>query len=766
MADIKIYGTLVSATTDKAIVKNEQVVGGFMVLTAAERDSLTTALKKEGMTIFCTDDSKYYRLSQGAWIEVLNTEGVITEDKLKVDVLNNASIRTENDAMYLDLNKINLDTKVTGTIPVLLTLADDTKSGIMSKSDYSTLHSLVTRVNTLEGKTTRLLYTDGGNPTAEEINTFVEGEGYTSPFSGIAVVVAGTYHVWHYYENDNIGWRDDGVDTVNTFTNTAPGMIKGTATDGKVFAETDGTGSVYGWDNLLMRVSEAEDAIGAKQDEITAANKLNADYIESGTTNKVFTSAEKEKLSGIAEGANKTVVDSTLSTTSTNPVQNKVINTALSGKANTTHTHKIADVTNLQTTLDGKASTNPATQSANGLMSKDDKTKLDGISADATEIRLSDMEDNLRNIATDLGNKVDAVDGKGLSTNDFTDAEKFKLGEIEDNANRTIVDNKVTALGTNPVKGSAIYDELNNLKTYVGDNYLKKQKVAPKYNTIYGLVKETAEQTMFSYDALEKVADKVTAIDSTNKTDTTKYTSVKAAVDYVDSKSIYYIPIIVTYTDNSLNGTFTIDESYKDIINQNADFNRIAFLDDDGEYIFYCKDHMNLLWFVIYRDRVTGIIYYIELDLTGADYLSGTITSYPLTTVSNEPLAITVAESAINNTSGTQIADAMYAVLIDANKASGTRIKLTNSTSNTTIMLTFNNNTATEYNYTALVNNLYYTINVKTGTANTIYITRDAFGVDTSDATANAADLLLDKTAYNADGKITGTIEDYNGEME
>ena len=108
----------------------------------------------------------------------------------------------------------------------------------------------------------------------------------------------------------------------------------------------------------------------------------------------------------------------------------------------------------------------------------------------------------------------------------------------------------------------------------------------------------------------------------------------------------------------------------------------------------------------------------------------------------------------------------MYAILIDANKASGTRIKLTNSTSNTTIMLTFNNNTATEYNYTALVNNLYYTINVKTGTANTIYITRDAFGVDTSDATANATDLLLDKTAYNADGKITGTIEDYNGEME
>ena len=47
-----------------------------------------------------------------------------------------------------------------------------------------------------------------------------------------------------------------------------------------------------------------------------------------------FTTAEKEKLEGIETGANKTVVDSTLSSTSTNPVQNKVINTALGNKAN------------------------------------------------------------------------------------------------------------------------------------------------------------------------------------------------------------------------------------------------------------------------------------------------------------------------------------------------------------------------------------------------------------------------------------------------
>ena len=56
-------------------------------------------------------------------------------------------------------------------------------------------------------------------------------------------------------------------------------------------------------------------------------------------------------------------VDNALSATSTNPVQNKVITFALTGKAGTA----------------------VATKSANGLMSKADKTKLDGIAAGANK---------------------------------------------------------------------------------------------------------------------------------------------------------------------------------------------------------------------------------------------------------------------------------------------------------------------------------------------------------------------------------------------
>lgn len=122
---------------------------------------------------------------------------------------------------------------------------------------FPQIDALEEKVDRLEGKTTRLLYSGSTNPTASDINTFVTGLGYTSPFEGIAVVVAGTYHIWHYYENDGIGWRDDGLDTITPFTNSVAGSILGSADDGKIGANNDGTGYVNGWSNKLDKITTA-----------------------------------------------------------------------------------------------------------------------------------------------------------------------------------------------------------------------------------------------------------------------------------------------------------------------------------------------------------------------------------------------------------------------------------------------------------------------------------------------------------------------------
>lgn len=73
----------------------------------------------------------------------------------------------------------------------------------------------------------------------------------------------------------------------------------------------------------------------------------------------------EKKLENIDDGANKTVVDSSLSSSSKNPVQNKVVNSALNGKSNTGHEHTSDEIhyaydqnVSVTTILENKAAKN------------------------------------------------------------------------------------------------------------------------------------------------------------------------------------------------------------------------------------------------------------------------------------------------------------------------------------------------------------------------------------------------------------------------
>lgn len=65
----------------------------------------------------------------------------------------------------------------------------------------------------------------------------------------------------------------------------------------------------------------------------------------------LMSAADKAKLDAVAAGSNHVIVDAELSTTSTNPVQNKVIKSALDGKSNTGHKHVKADITDFPTSM-------------------------------------------------------------------------------------------------------------------------------------------------------------------------------------------------------------------------------------------------------------------------------------------------------------------------------------------------------------------------------------------------------------------------------
>ena len=117
------------------------------------------------------------------------------------------------------------------------------------------------------------------------------------------------------------------------------------------------------------------------------------------STSGLMSAADKKKLDGIASGANKTVIDSALNSTSTNPVQNKVINSAINA-VNTRLDNIIEGAPDAYDTL---------------------KEISDYISSHTTEYEA---------LYALVGDKVTKEDGKGLSTNDYTTTEKNKLAGI------------------------------------------------------------------------------------------------------------------------------------------------------------------------------------------------------------------------------------------------------------------------------------------------------------------------------------------------
>lgn len=105
-------------------------------------------------------------------------------------------------------------------------------------------------------------------------------------------------------------------------------------------------------------ISSHEDSAAAMNSAIRANTTAITGKVDKvsgkGLSTNDYTTAEKEKLAGIATGANKTVIDSALNSSSTNPVQNKVIKKSLdnkvdkiSGKGLSTNDYTTAEKTKL-----------------------------------------------------------------------------------------------------------------------------------------------------------------------------------------------------------------------------------------------------------------------------------------------------------------------------------------------------------------------------------------------------------------------------------
>ena len=241
----------------------------------------------------------------------------------------------------------------------------------------------------------------------------------------------------------------------------------------------DKTGVRRLWDHIVI-------ALGQKVDKVDNMGLSTNDY----------TTADKNKLDGIDEGANKTIVDSSLSVNSTNPVQNQVvaktindligtetvsdqINTAISNKADVQHAHDLA------------------TTSADGFMSALDKERLDG---------LDGVGETINNITAQLGSLVGT---ESVSTQIATAINNIKIGgrnlllgtgtPIEQTL--TGGTNKAFATYTVLIGGASIAGEVASFSfdwQYIGDTpagTLFAMTGAPDYQTLCSKCTISADNT-------------------------------------------------------------------------------------------------------------------------------------------------------------------------------------------------------------------------------------------------------------------------------
>ena len=195
-------------------------------------------------------------------------------------------------------------------------------------------------------------------------------------------------------------------------------------------------------------------------DESTESNNIYDEYI--------WVSDKFEKI-----GSTKTTVDLSGYVTQTE------MNTQLANKANTNHTHDISALedsedmlghmeNNFYTALDTKADKTTATTSANGLMSKEDKSKLDGI---ATEANKTVVDSSLSTSSTNpVQNKVvkgalDSKAGTSIATTSanglMSSSDKTKLDGIATGATKVTVDSSLSSSSTNPVQNKVVNTALN-----------------------------------------------------------------------------------------------------------------------------------------------------------------------------------------------------------------------------------------------------------------------------------------------------------------
>lgn len=154
-----------------------------------------------------------------------------------------------------NVSTVNLDlTRISGSGTVAMPVASTTQAGVLNANDYKQMQDYAGRIGALEGSLAIYPVTlPSDNPSSEQITNAYTSQYPDAPNPPLdnTTVSDVTRKITYRYTSIGSTWIQVSYEVTQQFTNSSPGTIKGSTSPGMVSANTDGTGSLNGYDALV-----------------------------------------------------------------------------------------------------------------------------------------------------------------------------------------------------------------------------------------------------------------------------------------------------------------------------------------------------------------------------------------------------------------------------------------------------------------------------------------------------------------------------------
>lgn len=263
-------------------------------------DTLEVNLAKETKDREDADTELGNRLTT---VEGIAGTAVQPSDINKVVMTDTSVDSTVTSTVQIKESKVNLSTGTTSTDNLVLPVASHDQAGVMNSSIYDAVAANSSNISAILGGAVAINGLSA-SPSQSDLTTAWENEtGLSTLINRASIFDVDNSKVWTYYSNDTTWYASSSSSqvTVSQFTNNSAGTILGSTSTGQVFAESNGTGSVNGWDTLSGTVSTNSSDISDIQ--LAISGKLIANPVGVGSTVSTPSNVAYVGTNNIIDGA-------------------------------------------------------------------------------------------------------------------------------------------------------------------------------------------------------------------------------------------------------------------------------------------------------------------------------------------------------------------------------------------------------------------------------------------------------------------------------